>query len=76
MYTHMHIWLWHGPVSWWEWQEEEKYWQDVMQRAQQRGPKSDAALKDTKQTAKRREPENVVTRIRRWRPVPPQENSA
>ena len=66
----MHIWLWHRPVSWWERQEEEKYWQDVMQRAQKRGPKSDAALKDTKQTAKRREPENVVTRIRRWRPVP------
>eukprot|EP00435_Cladocopium_sp_Y103_P071510 s42_g37.t1 len=50
-------------------QEEEKYWQDVMERARQRGPKSDAVLKDTKQTAKRREPENVVTRIRRWRPV-------
>ena len=45
-------------------EEEELYWKGVMQRAEQRGPP------EVRQTAKRKEPEHVVSRIRRWRPVP------
>eukprot|EP00434_Breviolum_minutum_P005395 symbB.v1.2.004757.t2/scaffold242.1/size254583/4 len=44
-------------------EEEELYWKGVMQRAEQRGPP------EVRQTAKRKEPEHVVSRIRRWRPV-------
>eukprot|EP00438_Fugacium_kawagutii_P010020 Skav212652 [mRNA] locus=scaffold1227:109800:114408:+ [translate_table: standard] len=52
-----------GTEDQWGRQEEEKYWELVASRMQERGPK------EAKQTAKRREPENVVTRIRRWRVV-------
>ena len=49
--------------------EEERYWQSVVERQQQRDQSGQGGKFVMPPTSVRRERENIVSRIRRWRPV-------